>query len=172
MRVGFARGLCNNVRMPTLDCGALTGVANQWSGVLSAGQRTSFGSFPTRRSSDAKDLPVFMKQVPRDPPHKSRLTSSGVASYRRNARRAFQRCSAALLGSTALASRFVLEPPRRLSNRVAREEDRLFRRLSRLAPETSEGSFHCLPAEIGPSVACLALLPLPALWGGGDFRSR
>lgn len=31
-------------------------------------------------------------------------------------------------------------------------------------------SFHRLPAEIGPSVACRTFLPLPALRGGGDFR--
>ena len=31
-------------------------------------------------------------------------------------------------------------------------------------------SFHRLPAEIGPSVACRTVLPLPAFWGGWDFR--
>lgn len=31
-------------------------------------------------------------------------------------------------------------------------------------------SFHRLPAEIGPSVACRTFLPLPALWRGWDFR--
>ena len=31
-------------------------------------------------------------------------------------------------------------------------------------------SFHRLPAEIGPSVACRTFLPLPAFRGGGDFR--
>jgi hypothetical protein len=40
--------------MPTLDCGALTGVANQWSGVLSAGQRTSFGSFPSATNNQLR----------------------------------------------------------------------------------------------------------------------
>lgn len=31
-------------------------------------------------------------------------------------------------------------------------------------------SFHRLPAEIGPSVTRRTVLPLPAFWGGGDFR--
>jgi hypothetical protein len=53
---------------------------------------------------------------------KSELTSSGVASHRRNTRRAFHRCSAALLGSITLCvplcfSRFRGSVP----NRVALE---------------------------------------------------
>ena len=46
----------------------------------------------------------------RNPLHKPRLTSSGIAFHRRIARRAIRRCSAALLGLTSLASRFASFP--------------------------------------------------------------
>jgi hypothetical protein len=53
---------------------------------------------------------------------KSELTSSGVASHRRNTRRAFHRCSAALLGSITLGVPLCFSRFRRsVPNRVALE---------------------------------------------------
>ena len=60
---------------------------------------------------------------------------------------------------------------RRLPNRVALEEDQLFRRLFPTDPEKLRRASHCLSAEIGPSVT----LRFPSCrcrpsGGGGDFR--
>jgi hypothetical protein len=58
-----------------------------------------------------------------------------------------------------------------LPNRVALEEDRLFRRLFPTGPGKNPKALpNCLPAEIGPSVACRTVLPLPAFQRGWDFR--
>ena len=78
-----------------------------------------------------------------------------------------RRCSAALLGMTASASRFAQTAPKSVSSRVAQKEDHLFRRLSRLARIEPESSFPCLPAEIGPLVTCRTRLPLLALGEAG-----
>ena len=77
---------------------------------------------------------------------KSELTSSGVAFHRRNTRRASHRCSAALLGSITLGVPLCFSRFRRnLPNRVALEEDRLFRRLFPAGPDNSRGKLS-LPA--------------------------
>jgi hypothetical protein len=76
-------------------------------------------------------------------------------------------CSAALLGSPPLASRFAHRPsedhqePRRARRR------QLFRRLFPAGPDKNRSSSHCLPAEIGPLVTCRILVPLPALGEAG-----
>ncbi len=81
------------------------------------------------------------------------------------------RCSAALLGVTALASRFAHrspegpQEPRRARGRY------LFRRLFPAGPGKNPKVLpNCLPAEIGPLVTCRAVLPLPAFWRGRDRR--
>ena len=54
-------------------------------------------------------------------------------------------------------------------SRELRQEDQLFRRLFRWS-DLGRSPPHRHPVEIGPSVACRTFLPLPAFWGGGDFR--
>jgi len=52
-----------------------------------------------------------------------------------------------------------------LGNRVAREAITSSGASSRLAPERTEALPNCLPAEIGPSVACRALVAVAGLSG-------
>ena len=81
------------------------------------------------------------------------------------------RCSAALLGSATLASRFAPSAPKCLRSRVALEKDQLFRRHLPGWPRfRSEEPLHCLPAEIGSSVPSSPFAPLPAFRGDWDFR--
>ena len=116
---------------------------------------------PLRR---AKDLPVFMIQDPKTLRHKSRLTSSGIASHRLNARRASSPMFRAPSWDDPCCVPLCSPPSRgKASSRVALHEDHLFRRLFPAGPEKPRGTFHCLPAEIGPSAARRAFLPLPAL---------
>jgi pimeloyl-ACP methyl ester carboxylesterase len=93
-------------------------------------------------------LPIVVIQVPKD------------SSCRR--------CSAALLGMIALASRFARSAPKSVSGRVALEEDHLFRRLFPAGPGSSPKALsNCLPAEIGPLVTCRTRLPFPAFGEAG-----
>ena len=109
---------------------------------------------PLRR---AKDMPVFVTWLiePFGLPTRSRswLTSSGVASHHLpEPGGLIQRCSAALLGSTTLASRFAHQIPDpheenpKPGNRVALEEDRLFRRLFPAGPASTPERALALPA--------------------------
>ena len=54
-------------------------------------------------------------------------------------------------------------PPGEPPNRVALEEDQLFRRLFPTGPELLRKVSHCLSAEIGPSVTLRSLLALASL---------
>ena len=84
---------------------------------------------------------------------RSWLTSSGVASHHLpEPGGLIQRCSAALLGSTTIASRFAHQIPYpheenpKPGNRVALEEDRLFRRLFPAGPASTPERALALPA--------------------------
>ena len=60
---------------------------------------------------------------------------------------------------------------RRLPNRVALEEDQLFRRLFPTGPANLRRASHCLSAEIGSSVTLrFPSGPCGLSGGGGDFR--
>jgi hypothetical protein len=80
------------------------------------------------------------------------------------------RCSAALLGPTTLRVPLCFSALECFKPRRARG------RSTRPAPHTSwlksepEGSYHCLPAEIGPLVTCRFLSPLPVPGRGRDRR--
>jgi hypothetical protein len=76
-------------------------------------------------------------------------------------------CSAALLGSTTLASRFA--PPHRSASKPRRAGGRstLPAPLPGWPRKEPESSSHCLPAEIGPLVTRRTRLPLPALGEAG-----
>jgi hypothetical protein len=54
------------------------------------------------------------------------------------------------------------DDPKTARNRVALEENRLFRRLFPAGPVRTRRLFPILPAEIGPLVTCRIHLPLPA----------
>ena len=71
------------------------------------------------------------------------------------------RCSAALLGETALASRFAHHGSEEPGSRVAREAIPSSGASSRLARKEPK-LFPFLPAEIGPLVTCRTRLPFPA----------
>ncbi len=137
---------------------------------------------PLRR---AKDLPVFMVLIPKDrfleiQAHQLRRRFPSDNSLRRGDRpftglrhpRGFAclptsclaepkplRCSAALLGSITLCVP-LCPSTRRLPNRVALEEDQLFRRLFPTGSANLRRVPHCLSAEIGPSVTLRFLLAL------------
>jgi hypothetical protein len=81
------------------------------------------------------------------------------------------RCSAALLGETALESRFAhRNPVRDPRSRVAQEAISSSGALFPTGPGMSRSSSHCLPAEIGSSVPSSPFAPSPALQGDWDFR--
>jgi hypothetical protein len=80
-------------------------------------------------------------------------------------------CSAALLGETALASRFAHRDSEEPQEPRRARGNSLFRRpLPGWPRKEPESSSHCLPAEIGPLVTCRTVLPLPAVWRGRDRR--
>ena|SRR5436190_23142439 len=111
----------------------------------------------------AKDLPVFASLTTRRPSaFRSLLTSSGVASNRGPARRQVLDLPRPFLGRV-LPRRL---PPGGAANCV---------RSTNSSGASSGGPTwasppHRHPVEIGPSATCRTFLPLPAFWGGGDFR--
>jgi hypothetical protein len=68
------------------------------------------------------------------------------------------RCSAALLGVAALASRFAHQAPKNPGTASRERQLPLPAPLPGWPRKEPESSSHCLPAEIGPSVACRTLL--------------
>src|SRR6185503_20265583 len=76
-------------------------------------------------------------------------------------------CSAALLGSPPLASRFAHRRSEDHQEPRRARERQLFRRLFPAGPGKNRSSSHCLPAEIGPLATCRILVPLPALGEAG-----
>ena len=119
-------------------------------------------------------MPVFVTWLiqPFGQPTRSRswLTSSGVASHHLpEPGGLIQRCSAALLGLTTLASRFAhhdSEEPLWTASRLRKTNSSgaSYRPTPLPLPKELQ---HCLPAEIGPLVTCRARLPLPALGEAG-----
>ena len=129
---------------------------------------------PLRRAKDMPVF-VSLDLAPRKgwgPASRSWRTSSGVASHltapsgggarplyqtarpegslvfraARPAKGQTVQCSAALLGSTTLASRFASHDPKTAGSRVALEEDRLFRRLLPAGPASAPERASALPA--------------------------
>jgi hypothetical protein len=128
-----------------------------------------------------------MVLIPRDLFQKSWLTSSGVASHptapsEEETDRLIDCASRRLACLSTIGAWLSQSHPmfcgpswvdhscvplcssvRRLPNRVALEEDQLFRRLFPTGPELLRRVSHCLSAEIGPSVTLRFLLAVAGL---------
>jgi hypothetical protein len=116
-------------------------------------------------SAPSLDPPVFASLTVRKPSAtRSWLTSSGVASsfwsYPKVGSETF--CGPSWVGTSAS-----LAPQGEAAN--CQRHCQLFRRLFRWS-DLGRSPPHRHPVEIGPSVTCRTFLPLPAFWGGGNFR--
>jgi hypothetical protein len=126
------------------------------------------------RTAPSCEEPDFYSTAPpegslvfRRPACPLRTSTAEPKSRNRNPPAKAVRCSAALLGITALASRFAHQVPRNPGAASRERRSPLPAPLPGWPRKEPESSLHCLPAEIGPLVTCRALVPLPALGEAG-----